>query len=554
MLSPSPSPLTILKHPFESGARFWLFALLFIAITLFLQRETGGFSADRGNHADEAAHFVSSIAIADYLASGFGSTPVGFFIDYYAHFPKVAIGHWPPFFEFLQALVFLLFGANAFVAMVLQATIAGSTAAATATVTSRSFGALAGVTAGLVVLFSPVFLAMPDEVMADTLEALTVVAATVCWGMFYKERSRLSCCLFAVTASLSILTKGTGFGLTLMPLIYVAFRRDAGFLVDRKTLAATALVAVLTVPWYLFTYRMAADGFVYSWGWNYSRQAIPFFLRGLIGAVGIPCVLLYGYGVVRCCVPSAKPNSDMPPGILAFAASSLAMILLAMLVPADLNVRYLVPALPGVVIVAFAGFYHALESVPSRLVHKKLAQSIPLLVFIASTALLMRLPHPVSLHSEVLVRDIMASGQPNMLTLVSGTTLAEGAFIASFAEADRSKQHYVVRAQKALAVTSWMGDQYTLKFQTPAEIADWINDVGIGWIVLDEDARYGTFPHNALLKSAIDQGLLHATLKDVVDHDGGRMSLYALPQSTNVATISDRLSPALYPGHLDRSH
>jgi hypothetical protein len=521
-------------------------------LTLFLQHETGGFAADRGNHADEAAHFVSSMAIADYLSSGMSSKPVAFMIDYYAHFPKVAIGHWPPFFEFLQAVVFLLFGASAFAAMVLQAVIAGATAAVAASVTSRSLGAAAGVAAGLAVLLSPVFLAMPDEVMADTLGALTVAATTVCWSVFYKERSWPTCCLFALTATLSILTKGTGLGLAFMPLIYVAFRRDAAFLVHPKTLAAAALVAVLTAPWYFYTYRMAADGFVFSWGWSYSQLAVPFFLRGLIGAVGWPCALMYALGVARCC--NSKPDSGMPPGIAAFAASSLAMMLFVMLAPADLDVRYLIPALPGVVIVAVAEFYSALATLPVfRTPERGIVQWMAMPLFVISTALMAPLPHPVSLHSEVLVRDIMASGEPNMLTLVSGNTSAEGAFIASFAEADRGKRHYVIRAQKALADASWMGDRYTLKFQTPAELAGWIDEVGIGWIVLDEDSRYRDFPHNALLKSAIDQGVLHATLKDVVEHDGGRMSLYALPQAANAVAISGKLTSALYPGHIGAS-
>ena len=125
MPTPFVSSFQVSKSRFGNKAQFGLFALLFVAVTLFLQHCTGGFAADRGNHADEAAHYVSSIAIADYLASGLGSRPVAFFINYYAHFPKVAIGHWPPFFEFLQAIVILLFGANAVTALGLQAAIAG---------------------------------------------------------------------------------------------------------------------------------------------------------------------------------------------------------------------------------------------------------------------------------------------------------------------------------------------------------------------------------------------------------------------------------------------
>jgi hypothetical protein len=332
------------------------------------------------------------------------------------------------------------------------------------------------------------------------------------------------------------------------------FRRDVAFLFNLKAVAAALLVAMLTMPWYYFTYRMAADGFVYTWGWNYCRLAIPFFLRGVIHAVGWPCLLMYCYGVFRCFVPSTKSNFTAHPDIGAFAASSLAMIIFSMVVPADLDARYLIPALPGIVIVAFAGFYSAFHEAAWLRSRQFAVQYISVLVFITSTVLLVQLPHAVSLHSDVLVRDIMSSGQPNMLTLVSGNTGAEGAFIASFAEADRGRQHYVIRAQKALASASWMGDRYTLRFLTPEEVASWINDVGIGWIVLDTDSRRSEFPHSALLKHAIDEGLLHATLRDVVEHDGGRISLYELPQAAkNVATISDKLSSALYPGHLDRT-
>ncbi len=413
MPTPSVSSFPVSRSRFGTKAQFGFFAFLFVAVTLFLQHCTGGFAADRGNHADEAAHYVSSIALADYLASGLGSRPVAFFTDYYAHFPKVAIGHWPPFFEFLQALVIVLFGANAVTALGLQAAIAGATAAVTAAVTSRSCGAVAGLTAGSAVLLSPVFLAIPDEVMADTLGALTVAAATVCWSVFCKERSWRSCCLFALTATVAILTKGTGLGLAVMPWIEAALRRDAAFILHPKALVAAALVAMLTAPWYILTYQMAADGFVYAWGWYYTRLAVPFFLRGLIGAVGLPCLLLYGYGVAQCWVSAGKPIADMPPVIVAFAASSVAMLLFVMLAPADLDVRYLIPALPGVVIVAFAGWYRALGTIPWLGAQTRIARSIPVLVFLAATVVLARLPHPVSLNSDVLVRDIMASGQPD---------------------------------------------------------------------------------------------------------------------------------------------
>src|SRR5271168_4350829 len=127
--------------------RFVSLFLFFAFITLVFQNYTGGFVADRGNHSDEAAHFVSSLVIADYISSGAPSSPLVFAKDYYAHFPKVAIGHWPPFFEFLLALAFLVFGGTGTVAIVLQAVIAGLCAAIPATIIGKSVGMAEGIVA-----------------------------------------------------------------------------------------------------------------------------------------------------------------------------------------------------------------------------------------------------------------------------------------------------------------------------------------------------------------------------------------------------------------------
>jgi hypothetical protein len=69
-----------------------------------------GSEYDAVRTADEPAHVVSSLLVHDYLTQGLGQNPLNFARSYYAHFPKVAIGRWPPLFHGTEALWMLVFG------------------------------------------------------------------------------------------------------------------------------------------------------------------------------------------------------------------------------------------------------------------------------------------------------------------------------------------------------------------------------------------------------------------------------------------------------------
>ena len=309
--------------------------------------------------------------------------------DYYRHFPKVAIGHWPPVFETTQALAFLIFGSSGRVAIALQALIAGGAAALPAAVLAGSLGIAEGILGGAIVLLSPIFLPMLDLVMADMLLALFVTLTALAWSRFYTHRSWRWALLFAASAAAAILTKGTGFGLALLPIFYLALKGDLTFLFDRKLLAAGALVAVLTLPWYALTYKMAADGFVYAWGWSYTKLAVPFFLRGLAASLGVPCLLAFVIGLYFN--RRQRTRLATHPDIATLIATVLAMLAFAMLAPADLDRRYLIPILPGIAIVAVWGMSQGLAALTKR---QAIARPVVIAVLALSIALVFSMPLP----------------------------------------------------------------------------------------------------------------------------------------------------------------
>ena len=102
--------------------------LLFLAEALLLQWLGGAYASGFGGHPDEAAHFVSSVMVHDFLVHPGAGQPMAFAQQFYLHYPKVAIGNWPPLLHGVLAVWYLLFGVSRASALVLMAVFAAATA------------------------------------------------------------------------------------------------------------------------------------------------------------------------------------------------------------------------------------------------------------------------------------------------------------------------------------------------------------------------------------------------------------------------------------------
>ena len=96
---------------------------LSLLMTLLLQWRANAFQAEWSEDPDEPAHYVTGLMVRDYIAGGLRGSPMAFAQNYYAHYPKVAIGHWPPVFYLMQAGWMLLFGISRASLLGLMATL-----------------------------------------------------------------------------------------------------------------------------------------------------------------------------------------------------------------------------------------------------------------------------------------------------------------------------------------------------------------------------------------------------------------------------------------------
>ena len=521
----------------RSGAAFVMLTLGFTSACVALQRHVGAYSADVGTGGDEAAHVVNGLLIYDYLRHGLFGNPIHFALRYYFHWPRVSIGHWPPLFYPFEAAAFLVGGRSIGSALALQALVAGSAAASAAWLIHRRMGWAAGLAAGVAVLASPPLLFSVDLVMTDTALGLWMTAAALAWAWFARRPGLGRAVLFAAFASAAILTKGNGIALALLPMIHSAIGRSLAPLRDWRAWIAAALVGLVTAPWYALTYRMAAGGFVYSWGLQYTLRAVPFYLRavpaslGAIGTIGFAIGLL---GLVR------RGTDEPDPTATSLAALVLALVVFQMLVPADLSARYLIPAVPAGIVVAAQGFASFIRAAGlGRRTHR--AGLAVAAVMLLNAASMFRMPHVTPYGMDAVAKQIIAAHDVSDTVLAAGNDHAEGALIAAFAIADPAQRFYVLRASQELATTNFMGSLYSPRFSTTAELGHWLQNSGIGWLAIDLSPGSMVLRHNRELLRAMRRGypgwrlVFHATgprgevqLYRLSDQSATRAQLHAL--------------------------
>ncbi len=502
-----------------------MYTLLFSCVCLASQILSGGYGSDQSQTGDEAAHFVTALMIHDYLAMHLGENFLRYAREYYAHFPRVGLGHWPPMFELTQALIFFI-SRSKFSALGFQALIGGLLGGLPAAVVARKHTPVVALAAGSAVLLAPFPLFLSNTVMADNFLAVLVFATAMTWERFYRHRNWKWCAIFSCLALAAMLTKGSAVFLALLPVIYAAVKGDLKFLFDRRVLASGAFVALFSVPWYVATYKLAASGFNYSWGASFILLTISTYPKMLLSSVGIPIVLGYLFGLWSAFSSAASKRDD---DVISHAAASFAMLLSAIAIPADVTPRYLIPALPGIAIVAVFGISSALSLLPIDWSQIKYARNIALIgLLVISTVSIFRRPHVEPFGAADVVEAIAAQRSPNPLVLVSGSARYEGALIAAFALAERKPQHYVVRATKVLASGNFMGSNYTNRFASAAAMRDWIVSREIGFISICDDREGSAFGHNQVLQTTIrDNPNMIRTISQF-DIQAGQVKTYAL--------------------------
>jgi hypothetical protein len=501
------------SQPTSTRLRTFLRMLVVFIITFdaaFLwQRFSGVHASEFGAHPDEAAHYVTGLFVRDamvkaaaYVGGGFQGSPVQvgreFANEFYAHYPKVALGVWPPGFYVVQSAWTLPFGESRLSVLLLMAALAGITATVLFESLYRTCGIWPAAVASLLWLLGPLVREYYGMVMAETLSALLMFAATLLWGRYLERNSIRTALGFALLMSAAIMTKGTGVALVLMCGFSLLFRRAWAVLARPSLWGAVVVVAVCAGIW---TWTFRNEGVrVGGWeggeiGWQFTRSAAPFYARAIGESLGYAVAIfgLLGMALAGIRQPVACAMSSLVLAVWVFQA----------IVPVGLEARHILPAAPALAYLAVHGALGAARSrkaeqltLPQRRRRESLWCLLPvLLVFPQSYGSYQpKVYHGFAPLAEELVRTAPAGAK----ILVSSDASGEGMFISELAMRDARPNFRVERGSKSLVKPegrNWAGRNLRERFPDDEALLAYLVKSDVQFVVLDaavpEEKRAG---------------------------------------------------------------
>ena len=480
---------------------YMLALLAGVLVLISLRAYQAGFSG-----ADEPAHFLNGVFVSSYLHGHAGTNPMAYAVEYYLHYPKISIGHWPPAYYGFLGLLLLAVPATPQAAFIINLLVSALPAVALgwmlAWMTKRRI-ALAGCA---VYVLTPLVVEGQAYFMLDQALTAWCAAAAIAWLGYTQRPGWSRAALFAALCAGAVLIKGNGWLSVLVPLFHMLLTRGWRLLALPHLYLAALAAGLVIVPWYWLTSSIAADGFNYRAGLPYAWQALTANLHTLLrnlGYAGAPLALI-------AIIMEYRQRRATP---LRWSVASLALSLilatltLQSLVPAAIDDRYLAPALPAYTALAMLGVFH---------VGSTLREPWPLMprgsVALASTLLMLAMLTPGVAHliergPKVDMRaadlPLLSPDQPPSLWIIDGSSGAEGALIAELAVRDTALRHYAVRASKLLASSDFMGTRYALRYRDPQQVLDELLRLGTRYIVLVRLDHAAPFPHSALLSAAL---------------------------------------------------
>ena len=513
-------PVSEPAPPAPKKSRGWVVGCIVFVLALdlafFWQRVGGAQRSEFGGHPDEGGHYVTGLFVRDalvmaghYVAGGCHGSPVkvgkDFADTYYAHYPKIGLGVWPPFFYLVQAAWTLPFSPSRGSVLLLLCALAAVVAVQLFRALREEFGIGPAALGAALWLSLPLVRSYYGMVMAETLSTVTMFGAVLAFGDFLDREKRGDALRFGVFAALAILTKGTGLALVLAAPLALLFTRRFHLLKRPALWVAVLLAGVLAGPWTWATRNLGQGGWIEPGpSWHFMREALPYYATKFGLGLGLIVLLLFCTGVFV----KFRAGSGHQGRWAAAGAFIISVIVFQSVAPVGLEARHLIAALPAALMFAVAGFVTLTQpqaSATPAVVRRAPAVAVALGLLVFASAV-----WPLSQKGFAgfapLADAMLGEAAPADVTLVSSDARGEGMFISEVAMHEPRPGHTILRASKALASSSWSGGGYAPQFKSDDAVFDFLTSGKIQYLALDdavpEDKRR---EHQDQLKRVIGQ-------------------------------------------------
>ena len=498
-------------QPQNPGDRTGAVPVTFIAATLICAAVAGwqlsrnAYRSSLADHPDEAAHFVSSLCVLDYLRTGLGTSPVKFAESYYAHYPKVAIGHWPPMFFFVQAAWYGITGESVSHAILLAGMIAALAAWTLFLRLRRLYGSLVASLAAVMFLWLPLVRAGELMVMADLLASLfSLLAVLAVCDACLTEQHRYWL-LAGLWSALAVVTKESALTLMLIvPATVISVRGKSLRAAKGSKFAVVGTAA--TVSLLLLLYAGRRFFLIRSGSWistSPSRQAMEVLTWFAAGA-SVVMFLLVAVAIASMAKADATRGNERRAHTVTALIWLIGALVSQVFIRDAFEPRYLLPAYVAATMLAAEGLF-VLQGLLARNMKRP---AIATLGVVSLTGLCVLTTPALKMHQRTGYGEVAAAvphDSDGQVVLVSSDADGEGAMVAQLLLADPGRADVVLRGTKALATSNWMGRAYKLTVQSPESVMELLNSVPVHFVVLDMNGfiQEDTRPHHRLLEEAI---------------------------------------------------
>ena len=463
------------------GGPAWLsvaVAAAFFAFCLLLQITTGARRADFAAHPDEASHFVGSVMVRDYLASGRLADPLAFARGFYSHYPFFAVGYWPPAFYSVTAFWFWIAGVGRTQALLVPAVFAAGTAWLIFFLVRLRAGPIAGICTGALYLSLPSVQQWMCAVMVDHFTAFFCVAGAACLLRYLEAPNRRIGLLCAACCACAVLSKYSAAYLVALPLLAAWLGRRRSLWRRPSLFLQPVVVALVVGPWVLWTRHLA------SYGLPAEKQGLT--LARVASVVGVafrifPPVLMAAVvlGLIALLfLPKLWREDVAMIGLL--GAGQLALLLAS---PVEAEGRYVLVSAASLLVLSAAGWAGVWSSIPQGARPSAVPFAAAGLVVLFVVFHFGTYPRP----PECAIRTVVQSLQQNPAWLDKRIVVPpdlEGPFIAEFVAQDRQRpSYYLLRPSKFMASMNWFGGDYRSRFGSSEEAMNYLRDNRVELIV-----------------------------------------------------------------------
>jgi hypothetical protein len=486
-----PSPQENLARPFGlSTSRLAIVGVfaIFLFEAVLLQYVAGAYSSDfSSTSSDEAAHFVTALMVRDYLTSQSLLHPWQFAQQYYLHYPKVAIGHWPPGLYAALGIWLLAFGASRTAALFFMATVAALLATVTCMLGVARLGWWAGWFVGIALLALPLAQESTGQVMSEHLASLLMLVSSLQFVRAVGSGRSRDWALFGVIAAAALMTHASCLALAFVPPFFIVLTGRFSLITSRGLWASAAIVLVLCAPWYLASHGIRAEeGAFIGGGLGFVMQAALLFPTLIVTVLGLVLAPLAALGFwTRVIAP--RRAGDLDPTWAVLVALLVAKVVLHVVIPAGVAPRYVLAGMPCLLLLAAAGIDRIATELDRHGTRRFLRPALAALALGALAGQGLTVPASTRGEGYALAAGALTAsvGGTPQVYLISSDSRGEGSWITGVATGERRPGSIVLRGSKVFAREDWLGRGTVERFESVGDVRALLDRIPVSTVVID---------------------------------------------------------------------